>query len=60
MFHILEKLAGTQKDGKDYIFDFLCGLLITYHHKLLDEGKLGGKHQAHFLKGKGKIYYKER
>jgi hypothetical protein len=27
---------------------------------LLDEGKLGGKHQAHLLKGKGKMNYKER
>jgi hypothetical protein len=29
--------------------------LITDQHRLLEEGKLGGKHQAHLLKGKGKM-----
>jgi hypothetical protein len=49
-----------KEDGKDYTFDTLCGLLINDQHRLLDEGKLGGKHQAHLLKGKGKMNYKER
>jgi hypothetical protein len=34
--------------------------LINDQHKFLDEGKLGGKHQDHFLKGKGKVNHKER
>jgi hypothetical protein len=46
--------------GKDYRFEYLCGLLITDHHILLDEGKIGGKHQANFIKGKGKSNHKER
>jgi hypothetical protein len=39
-------------DNKNYSFDVLCDLLIRDQHKFLDEGKLGGKQQAHFLKGK--------
>jgi hypothetical protein len=34
--------------------------LINDQHRLLDEGKLGGKHQFHLLEGKGKMNYKER
>jgi hypothetical protein len=49
-----------KEDGKDYTFDVLCGLLINDQHRFLDEGKLGGKHQDHFLKRKGKMNYKER
>jgi hypothetical protein len=30
-------------------------ILITDQHILLGEGKLGGKYQAHLLKGKGKM-----
>ena len=41
-------------------FKYFCGILIIDQHRLLEEGKLGGKHQAHFLKGKGKSYYRER
>jgi hypothetical protein len=35
---------ACKEDGKDYTFEDFCGLLITNHHKLLEEGKLGGKH----------------
>ena len=45
---------SCKEDGKDYSFDVFCDLLIRDQQKLLDEGKLGGKQQAHFLKGKGK------
>jgi hypothetical protein len=34
--------------------------LITDPHKLLNEGKIGGKQHAHLLKGKGKVNQKER
>lgn len=37
---------SCKKDGKDYTFDVLCDLLIKDQQKLLDEGKLGSKHQA--------------
>jgi len=30
------------------------GQLIKYQYRLLDEGKLGNKHQAHLLRGKRK------
>jgi hypothetical protein len=33
-----------QEYGKDYTFEDLCASLITNQHKLLEEGKLGGKH----------------
>jgi hypothetical protein len=49
-----------KEDGKDYTFDAFCDLLINDQHGLLDEEKFGGKLQAHMLKGKGKINYKER
>jgi hypothetical protein len=42
------------------MFEYLCGLLITDQHRLLDEVNLVGKHQAHFLKEKGKLNHKER
>jgi hypothetical protein len=51
----------TCKDyGKDYAFKYFCGLLIIDQHRLLEEFKLGGKHQACFLKGKEKSNYRER
>ena len=43
-----------KEDSKDYNFDVFYDLLIKDQQKLLDEGKLGSKHQAHFLKRKGK------
>jgi hypothetical protein len=43
-----------KEDGKDYTLNIFVALLITDQHRFLDEGKLGGKHQSHFLKGKGK------
>jgi hypothetical protein len=49
-----------REDGKDYTFEYFCGLLITYQHKLLEEGKIGGKHHSHLLKGKGKLNHRER
>ena len=49
-----------EEDKKTYSFDSFCDLLIMDQHKLLDEGKLGGKQQAHFPKGKGKKIYKDR
>jgi hypothetical protein len=53
-------LQECKEDRKDYSFDTLCVLLINDQHGLLDEGKRVGKHQAHLLKGKGKMNYKER
>ena len=52
--------GSHKEDGKDYTFDVFCDLLIKDQQKLLDEGRLGGKHQAHLLKSKGKMNYKER
>jgi hypothetical protein len=51
---------ACKEDGKDYTFEYFCGLLITDQHRLLGEGKLGGKHQAHLLKGKGKMDPRDR
>jgi hypothetical protein len=42
------------------MFEYFCGLLITNQHVLLEEGNIGGKHQAHLLKGKGNLNHKER
>jgi hypothetical protein len=61
LFHILIQIGRACKEyGKDYTFDTFFGLLINDQHMLLDEGKLGGKHQDHLIKGKGKMNYKER
>jgi hypothetical protein len=49
-----------KEDGKDYTFESFYGLLITDEHILLEECKIGGKHQVQFLKGKGKSNYRER
>jgi hypothetical protein len=46
---------ACKQDGKDYSFEFFCELLITDQHRFLEKGNLGGKHQAHLLKGKGKM-----
>jgi hypothetical protein len=48
-----------KEDGKEYTFYTFYGLLINDQHRLLDEGKLGGKYQVHLLKGKGKMNYNE-
>jgi hypothetical protein len=50
---------ACKEDGKDYTFEVFYGLLINDQHRLLDKGKPGGKHQAHLLKGKGKVNHKE-
>jgi hypothetical protein len=51
----------THKEyGKDYTFEAFYGLLITDKHRLLEEGKIDGKHQAHFLKGKRKMDPRDR
>jgi hypothetical protein len=49
-----------KEDGKDYTFEAFHGLLNTYQHRLIGEGKLGGKHQTHLLKGKGKMDHRGR
>ena len=54
------KWRSRKEDSKDYTFVFHCDLLIKDQQKLIDEGKLGGKHGAHFLKGKVKNNYKKR
>jgi hypothetical protein len=46
--------------GKDYTFEALCGLLIIDKHILLEEGNIGGKHQAHLLNGKSKMDPRDR
>jgi hypothetical protein len=51
---------ARKEDGKDYTFEAFCGLLINDQHKLLEEGKLGGKHQAHLLKGNSKLDPRDR
>ena len=38
-----------KKDGKNFTFDTFCELLIKDRQKLLEEGKLGGKNQNHFM-----------
>lgn len=57
-FHI--NWRSHKEDGKDYTVDVFCDLLIKDQQKLFDEGNLGGMHQDHFLKSKGKKNYKER
>jgi len=37
--------------GKGNTFEYFYGLLIIDQHILLEEGKLGGRHKAHFIKG---------
>jgi hypothetical protein len=49
-----------KEDGKNYTFEAFHGILITNQHRLIKEDKLGGKNQAHLLKGKGKSNHKER
>ena len=51
---------SCKEDGKDYSFGIFCDLLIRDQQNLLDEEKLGGKHHAHLLKGKGREIYKDR
>ena len=48
-----------KQDGKDFTFDTFCDLLMKDQHKFLEEGKLGGKNQAHLLKRKVKPNPKE-
>jgi len=54
MYTFKAKYKALKEDGMDYTFESLYGLLITYQHRLLKEGKLGRKHWAHLLKGKRK------
>jgi hypothetical protein len=49
-----------KEDGKDYNFEYFFVLLIIDQHRLLAEGKLGGKYKAHFLKGKRNSNHRER
>jgi hypothetical protein len=46
--------------GKNYTFEYLCGLLITDKHRILEEGKPSGKHQTHLIKGKSNMAMKDR
>ena len=46
--------------GNEFIFDTFCDLLIKEQLKLVEEGKLGGKNQAHLLKSEVKTTFKER
>jgi hypothetical protein len=48
-----------KKYGKEYS-DFFCEILVTNQHRFLEEGNLGGKHQAHLLKGMGKMNSRNR
>jgi hypothetical protein len=57
-FHINWK--KHEEYGNKYTFDTLCGLLINDQKRLLEERNLGSKHQAHLLKGKENINYKEK
>lgn len=43
-----------KEDDKDYTFDVFFDLLIKDEEKFIDEGKLSGKHQSHFLNGNNK------
>ena len=49
-FHTNQR--SRKEDNKDYSFDVFCDLFIRDQHKLLNEGKLGGKQQDHLIKGK--------
>jgi hypothetical protein len=46
--------------GKDYTFEDFCGLLVIVQHRFLEELNLGGKHEAHLFKGKGKMDPRDR
>jgi hypothetical protein len=48
---------ALKEDGKEYTFEYSFGILITDQHRLIEEGNLGGKHQDHFIKVKGKSNY---
>ena len=58
--HFCTNWRSCKEYGKDYSFDVFCDLLIRDQQKLLDKGNLGGKHQAHFLKGEGTNINKDR
>ena len=49
-----------KEDGNDYTFEYFYGILIIDHHRLFGEGKFGGKHQDHLLKGMDKMDPKDR
>jgi hypothetical protein len=49
-----------REDNNDYTFEYLFCILIIDQHTFLREGDIGGKHQAHFLKGKGNMDFKNR
>jgi hypothetical protein len=53
------KWKAWKEYGND-TFEYFYGILIIDQHKLLEEGKLGGKHQTHLLKGKGKGHVKSQ
>jgi hypothetical protein len=50
---------SLKEDGKDYTFEDICGIFITDQHKILEQGKIVHKHQAHFLKGKRNMDLKD-
>lgn len=52
--------ASRKEYGKDVSFDSFCGLFIRAHEKLLDDGKLEIKQQAHLFQGKSWHNYKEK
>jgi hypothetical protein len=51
---------ACKEDGNDYTFEAFYGLLIIDQHRLLEEGNIGGKHHANFLKGKGNMDPRDR
>jgi hypothetical protein len=60
MLTFLTYWKSQKEDGRDYTFEAFYGIFITDKHRLLEQGKLGGKHQAHLLKVKSKMNYKNR
>ena len=42
--HFAPIMRSQKEDGRDYSFEVFCDLLIRDQKKLLDEGKVGGKH----------------
>ena len=59
-FSFCSNWMSHKQDGKTFTFDIFSYLFIKAQQKLLEEGNIGTKHQAHLLKGKVKQNYKER
>ena len=59
MFLLSCQWMSHKQDDNDFTFDTLCDLLIKDQQKFVEEWDIGSNHQAHLLKGKVNINFKE-